>query len=119
VAEWRRTLEVNLTGAFLVTRAVLPHLRAAGAGSIINVSSGAALPPRRSWGAYAVAKQALDGLSLNLAAELEGSGIRVNVVDPGSMRTPMRAAAYLFLWLASDASAGVTGRRLRADEWRP
>lgn len=130
---WRATLEVNLTGAFVATRAVLPAMLAAGRGSIVNVSSGAAVPPRVDWGAYAVSKHALEGFSLNLARELEGTGVRVNVVDPGSMRTGMRAAAYpaedpdrlpppdakvdVFLWLAGDASAGVTGRRFRADEW--
>jgi NAD(P)-dependent dehydrogenase (short-subunit alcohol dehydrogenase family) len=130
---WREVLATNLTGAFLCTRAVLPHLLRRGSGSIVNVSSGAALPPREEWGAYAVSKQALEGLSLNLAAELRGTGVRVNVVDPGSMRTGMRAAAYpeedpatvkdpartagLFLWLASDASAAVSGERFRADAW--
>src|SRR5690554_1975855 len=105
----------------------------AGNGSIINVSSGAAIPPRPGWGAYAVSKYALEGFSRNLAAELEGSGIRVNIVDPGAMRTDMRAAAYpdedpgtlkepeaiapLFLWLAGDGSQGTTGQRFQADEW--
>lgn len=131
--DWWSVLEVNLTGPFVVTREVLPHLRAAGGGSIVNVTSGAALLPRVNWGAYSVSKHALEGWSLNLAMELEGTGIRVNLVDPGSMRTGMRAAAYpeedpasvkapgsaagVFLWLASDRAAGVTGRRFRADEW--
>jgi NAD(P)-dependent dehydrogenase (short-subunit alcohol dehydrogenase family) len=132
---WRETLDVNLTGAFLATRAVLPSLLARGGGSIINVSSGAALPPRVEWGAYAVSKHALEGFSLNLAEELRGSGVRVNVVDPGAMRTGMRAAAYpeedpgtldppaavvgVFLWLASDGARGVSGERFRAAQWQP
>jgi NAD(P)-dependent dehydrogenase (short-subunit alcohol dehydrogenase family) len=135
VEAWRETLEVNLTGAFLATRAVLPFLRGRADGSIINVSSGAAVPPRVAWGAYAVSKHALEGFSLNLAAELKDSGVRVNLVDPGAMRTMMRAEAYpaedpatlkaperaapVFLWLASDAARGVSGRRFRADEWTP
>ena len=133
--DWRDVLRVNLTGAFAVTRAVLPHLREAGGGSIVNVTSGAAVGPRENWGAYAVSKHALEGWSLNLAKELEGTGIRVNLVDPGSMRTGMRAAAYpsedprslktprdaagVFLWLAGEGAAGVTGRRFRADDWSP
>jgi NAD(P)-dependent dehydrogenase (short-subunit alcohol dehydrogenase family) len=130
---WREVLDVNLTGAFHCARAVLPHMLRRGAGSIVNVSSGAAVPPREDWGAYAVSKQALEGFSLNLAAELRGSGVRVNIVDPGSMRTSMRAAAYpeedpatvkdparaagLFLWLAGEESREVTGERFRADDW--
>lgn len=131
--EWRETLDVNLTGTFLVTRAVLPRMLRAGQGSIVNVSSGAAVPPRTRWGAYAVSKLALEGFTQNLAAELDGTGVRVNAVDPGAMRTGMRATAYpeedprtlkrpedtvgVFLWLASPASRGVTGERLRADDW--
>lgn len=132
---WREVIEVNLTGAFVVTSAALPHMLEAGEGSIVNVSSGAAVLPRVDWGAYSVSKHALEGWSVNLARELEGSGVRVNVVDPGAMRTGMRATAYphenpadpkppedavgVFLWLASSRSAGVTGRRFRADQWRP
>jgi NAD(P)-dependent dehydrogenase (short-subunit alcohol dehydrogenase family) len=131
--EWRPVVESNLDGAFFVTRSVLPAMTRRGRGSIINVSSGAALPPRPNWGAYAVSKAALEALSLNLAAELAGTGVRVNIVDPGAMRTSMRAAAYphedpvrlkepgsissLFLWLASDESAAVTGQRFSASEW--
>lgn len=132
--EWSRVLAVNLTGAFAASRAVLPHMLSRGRGSIINVSSGAAVPPRVNWGAYAVSKQALEGLTRNMAEELKGTGVRVNTVDPGAMRTRMRAEAYpqedpdtvktpveiaeLFLWLASDASRAVTGERFRADDWR-
>lgn len=135
VDQWRATLDVNLTGAFVTARACLPAMLSAGDGVIVNVSSGAALPPRRHWGAYAVAKAALEALTANLAAELEGTGVRVNAVDPGAMRTGMRAAAYpdedpgdvkppeaiaeLFLWLASDRARGVTGQRFQADRWRP
>lgn len=134
VSDWTRVLEVNLTGAFLACRAVLPHMVARGSGSIINVSSGAALPPRVRWGAYAISKGALETLTRNLAEELKGTGVRVNCVDPGAMRTRMRAEAYpeedpaslksaeetaeLFVWLAGEASGGTTGRRFRADDWQ-
>lgn len=132
--QWRQVLEVNLTGAFVVTGAVLPGMLTAGRGSVISVTSGAAVLPRVDWGAYSVSKHALEGWSTNLARELEGTGVRVNLVDPGAMRTGMRAAAYpeedpgtlktpeqttgVFLWLASDTSRGVTGRRFSADRWR-
>lgn len=131
--EWRSVIDVNLTGAFIASQIVLPDLLKRRSGSIINVSSGAAIPPRREWGAYAVSKAGLDAFSLNLAEELRSTGVRVNIVDPGAMRTKMRAAAYpaenpetlkgpeaiapLFLWLASAESRGVTGERFRADEW--
>jgi NAD(P)-dependent dehydrogenase (short-subunit alcohol dehydrogenase family) len=132
---WRATLEVNLTGSFITIQAVLPEMLREGRGSIIQLSSGAAVVPRREWGAYAISKTAADALALNLAAELQDTGIRVNTVDPGAMRTGMRAAAYpeedpatlhppedrtgIFLWLASDASHGVTGQRLLAAEFHP
>jgi NAD(P)-dependent dehydrogenase (short-subunit alcohol dehydrogenase family) len=133
VREWRTTLDVNLTGSFLAARAVLPAMRQARRGSIIQLSSGAAIPPRTSWGAYSVSKIAADGLALNLAEELKGSGVRVNIVDPGPMQTQMRAAAYpdedpstleapqarvgVFLWLAGPASGEVTGQRFTARDW--
>ncbi|HET7275539.1 MAG TPA: SDR family NAD(P)-dependent oxidoreductase [Longimicrobiaceae bacterium] len=131
---WREVIDVNLTGALIVSAAVIPLMRSARGGSIINVSSGAAHGEREEWGAYAVSKAALERLSFNLATELDGSGVRVNVVDPGAMRTEMRAAAYpkedpltlktplettgVFLWLAGDAAIAITGRRFSADEFR-
>ncbi|MEX2584110.1 MAG: SDR family oxidoreductase [Gemmatimonadota bacterium] len=133
LSDWRRVLDVNLTGTLIVSQLVLREMLPAGRGSIINVSSGAAIPPRRDWGAYAISKDALEGLTMNLAAELAGTGVRVNTVDPGAMRTDMRADAYpdedpgtvkepgsiapLFLWLAGDAAADVTGERFQADRW--
>lgn len=130
---WRQVLEVNLTGTLIPTLAVLPGMRAAGAGSIINVSSGVGNVVRERWGAYAVSKWGVEALSRNLAAEEADAGVRVNIVDPGRLRTDMRRAAYpdedpsrpappedatgVFLWLASPASADVTGERFDALEW--
>lgn len=134
VDEWRRTLAVNLDGTFVATRATVPRMLSAGGGSVINVSSGAALPPRASWGAYAVSKAAVEAFTINLAAELEGTGVRANIVDPGAMRTSMRAAAYpdedperlrtpaaavdVFVWLAGPDSGGVSGQRFTVGNWR-
>jgi NAD(P)-dependent dehydrogenase (short-subunit alcohol dehydrogenase family) len=131
--DWTNVVDVNLTGVFLAVRTVLPRMIFHGRGSIINVSSGAAKLPRVRWGAYSVSKHAVEGLTLNLAAELEGTGVRVNVVDPGAMQTSMRAAAYpdedpttvkspraatgVFLWLASDASREANGQRFHAERW--
>jgi NAD(P)-dependent dehydrogenase (short-subunit alcohol dehydrogenase family) len=131
--EWRRVLEVNLTGTLIPILAVLPGMRAAGGGSIINVSSGVGNVARARWGAYAVSKWGVEALSGNLALEEADAGIRVNIVDPGRLRTEMRRAAYpeedptgpappeaavdVFLWLASPASADVTGERFEALAW--
>lgn len=132
--EWRRVIDVNLTGSFLAAQAVLPGMRARGSGSIVNITSGVGDKPRADWGAYAVSKWATEGFSYNLAEEEKDAGVRVNLVDPGSLRTAMRQAAYpdedpkqqtpvdfatpVFLWLISDASRGVTGRRFDALSWR-
>lgn len=131
VVEWKRVIDVNLTGAFLVMRAFLPLLRRGA--SIIAVSSGVGRRAGPRWGAYAAAKWGLEGLAASLAEEVADREIRVNTVDPGGLRTEMRAAAYpdedpatlpapeeavpVFLHLASDASAGTTGERLRARDW--
>jgi NAD(P)-dependent dehydrogenase (short-subunit alcohol dehydrogenase family) len=132
--EFHRVIEVNLYGAFLVARAAVPLLKARGGGSLINVSSGVGNEARPYWGAYCASKFGLEALTGILAGELEDTGVRVNTVDPGRMRTSMRAAAYpeedpatlpapaeitpVFLYLASDRSRGVTGGRFRAQEYR-
>jgi len=129
---WRQVIDVNLTGAFLAAKMVIPALRERG-GSMIHVSSGVGDHGRPLWGAYCASKNGLEALSEMLAGELADDGIRSNAVDPGSMRTEMRAAAYpdedpdkvptpaeiadVFVWLASDRSADVTGQRFRAKEF--
>lgn len=83
-------LAVNVTGTLRLTQAVLPGL--ADGGAIVNVTSGAAA--RATWGAYAVSKHALDGITVMLREELAPRGIRCVAVNPGGLRTAMRAAAY-------------------------
>jgi NAD(P)-dependent dehydrogenase (short-subunit alcohol dehydrogenase family) len=130
--EWRSVLDANLTGPFLVSKAAIPHMRESA--SIVNVTSGVSVEGRAEWGAYSVSKFGLEGLTQILAAELKDRGIRVNSVDPGGMRTDMRAAAYpdedpttritpeentaVFLYLASDESIDVTGERFKAQEFQ-
>jgi NAD(P)-dependent dehydrogenase (short-subunit alcohol dehydrogenase family) len=130
--EWRRVIDANLTGPFLVSKAAIPHMPEGG--SIVNVVSGVSIEGRAEWGAYSVSKFGVEGLTQILAAELRERGVRVNAVDPGGMRTVMRAAAYpdedpttritpeentaVFLYLASDESKDVTGERFKAQEFR-
>jgi 3-oxoacyl-[acyl-carrier protein] reductase len=91
LAEWRRTIETNLYGVLLPTRAVLPHLRANGYGKIVNLSGGGATSPRPFFSAYAVSKAAVVRLTENLAEELRGTGIDVNAIAPGALNTRMLA----------------------------
>ncbi len=87
-AAWDRTLAVNLTGTFNVTRLAVPHLQAARDGAIVNIGSlaGRVGFPRRS--AYAATKWALVGLTKTLSIELGEFGIRVNAVLPGAVDGP-------------------------------
>ena len=95
VPTWCRVLHVNLTAPFILTQVLLPSLRKGRDPSVIFVSSGVVRNSRPFWGAYAVAKTGLESVRSMWAQELEGEpGIRVNSINPGRMRTPMRAAAY-------------------------
>src|SRR3712207_3893835 len=87
--EWRSVLDANLTGPFLLCKFAIPHITEGG--SIVNVTSGVSVEGRAEWGAYSVSKFGMEGLTQILAAELKERGIRVNAVDPGGMRTNMRA----------------------------
>jgi NAD(P)-dependent dehydrogenase (short-subunit alcohol dehydrogenase family) len=87
LADWERVVTVNLTAPFALTKAAMPHLRRAGGGLVVNVSSVAG---RRGWAgasAYCATKSALTGLTQSLAAEGREHGIRVCVLYPGAMST--------------------------------
>jgi NAD(P)-dependent dehydrogenase (short-subunit alcohol dehydrogenase family) len=95
VPTWCRVLHVNLTAPFILTQVLLPNLRRSPDASIIFVSSSVANDPRAYWGAYAVSKAGLESVRSMLSLELEGEeNIRINSINPGRMRTAMRAAAY-------------------------
>ena len=91
---WNRMLAVHVTGTFLVCRAVLPALKESGGGSIVNVASVAALVGRPNLGAYSAAKGAILAFSRQLAVDVGGDGVRVNVVAPGTVRTGMTEPLY-------------------------
>jgi NAD(P)-dependent dehydrogenase (short-subunit alcohol dehydrogenase family) len=129
VPMWCRVLHVNLTAAFVLTQVLLPSLHRAADASIIFTSSSVGRKPRAFWGAYAVSKCGVEGLSALLAEELsEGVPIRVNVLNPGPTRTRMRRQAYPsedvlalaepeaiinpYLWLLGAHARGVSGQSL-------
>jgi len=89
-AEWRRNIEINLIGAYHAVRAVLPQMMTAGAGTIVNVSSGAAHRPLEGWSAYCSAKAGLAMLTESLALETAQSGVRVFGLAPGVIDTEMQ-----------------------------
>lgn len=82
-AEWRRTLDIDLTGQFLCARKAIPHLRQAGGGSIINLSSAAGIFAFPLRAPYSASKWGVIGFTKTLAAELGDAGIRVNALCPG------------------------------------
>lgn len=85
LAEWRRTIDTNLTGAFLVTRALLPSLRAGG--SVVNISSAVATVGMVGRTHYTSSKAGLVGFNRSLCKELGSRGIRANVIAPGIIET--------------------------------
>jgi len=91
---WRRVLDINLTGAFLLCREFGAQMLAAGSGSVVNVASIAGLRGVSHRAAYNASKHGLVGLSSTLAAEWGGRGVRVNAVCPGAVDTPMLAPAF-------------------------
>lgn len=88
-AEWRQTIEVNLYGVFLTTKAVLPSMKRQGMGVIINVSSGAGKYGFPGLTVYCASKFGLNGFTEALAREVAGEGLRVYAVCPGGVDTKM------------------------------
>ena len=88
-----RALQVNLVGPFRLTKALAGPMVLRGRGTIVNISSDAAIEAYPRWGAYGASKAALDHLGRIWAAELAGTGVRVLTFDPGEMNTRMHADA--------------------------
>jgi NAD(P)-dependent dehydrogenase (short-subunit alcohol dehydrogenase family) len=87
--QWNEVLDVNLKGAWNAARSVLPFLREAGGGTIVNVSSVQALASQQNVLAYTVSKHGLLGLTRSMAMDFAKENIRVNCVCPGTVDTPM------------------------------
>jgi NAD(P)-dependent dehydrogenase (short-subunit alcohol dehydrogenase family) len=131
---WDESMTTNVRSLFTTTKAVVPRMAAAGGGSIINVSSGAAdhttsarLPP--GFAVYSVAKAALERFSTSMAVELTPKGIAVNALRPGAVKTELatkelgedydwsgwttpEAVVPAVTWLAGQRGQGLTGRVL-------
>jgi NAD(P)-dependent dehydrogenase (short-subunit alcohol dehydrogenase family) len=131
VVSWMRVMHVNVNAAFILTQALLPLLKLSQDASVVFTTSGVSERARAYWGAYAASKFAVEGLMQVLADETDTlTNIRVNSVNPGRIRTTMRARAYpgedagsvplpseampTYLYLLGPASRGVTGRRFDA-----
>lgn len=138
--EWNRVMHVNVTGCFLTQKAVLPHMRAAGWGRIINISSAAVPTGTTHYLHYVTSKSALIGMTNALAREVGATGITVNAVIPGGTFTeipretiteegkkrllasqcipragePMDLVG-LVLFLCSEASGFITGQTIACD----
>ena len=89
--EWSKTFDINVTANYRLIRSLDPLLRTAPAGRAVFLSSGAAHKVRAYTGPYAVSKAALEMLALTYAQEVSDTPVRVNVINPGPMRTDMRA----------------------------
>jgi NAD(P)-dependent dehydrogenase (short-subunit alcohol dehydrogenase family) len=91
---WAEVMDINLTANWRLIRSLDPLLRQSDAGRAIFVTSGAAAAPHAYWGAYAVSKAALEMLVRTYAAEIAKTRVRANLLDPGALRTAMRASAF-------------------------
>jgi NAD(P)-dependent dehydrogenase (short-subunit alcohol dehydrogenase family) len=92
--DWRRVLEVNLTGPFLCTKAAVPLMREHGGGAVVNITSISAVRASTLRSAYGTSKAGLAHLTKQLAVELGSLGIRVNAVAPGPVDTAMAKAVH-------------------------
>ena len=123
--KWQNMLSLNVTSAFLLSRAVIPYMTARRSGRLVHIAARAALEPFRGAAAYLVAKSALVSLIRVLALELEGAGVTVNGILPSTIDTTANrksmphadrstwvkpeSIAQVLVWLMSDEPAAING----------
>lgn len=98
---WRKVIEINLWGTVLTTKAAVPHLKAAGGGDIVNISSTAGRRAAGLFGAYATSKHGVNGFTESIRQELGGSNIRVCVIEPGATETEIASSISDPQWAAA------------------
>jgi NAD(P)-dependent dehydrogenase (short-subunit alcohol dehydrogenase family) len=117
LADWQRVLDINLTGAFLLSRAVLPHMIAGGGGSIIFIASQLGRVGSAGRAAYCATKGALIQLAKVMAIDHAAQNIRVNALSPGAVETERTLKRYGSFAAAREQIGGnLTGRLGRPDE---
>jgi NAD(P)-dependent dehydrogenase (short-subunit alcohol dehydrogenase family) len=130
---WTRMISINLTGAFLMSRAAVPHLLEQGWGRMISVTTSLDTMIRSHGAPYGPSKAGHEALAATMAQELDGTGVTVNVLVPGGTtdtniipflpetdRTDFidpQVMAAPSVWLASEASNAINGMRFRAIDW--
>ncbi|HXV47273.1 MAG TPA: SDR family oxidoreductase [Candidatus Binatia bacterium] len=130
---WQKLMDVNWKGAFLMARAVTPHLLRQGWGRIVNVTTSLDTMYRGNYTPYGMSKAALEAATVSWSEDLKGSGVTVNVLVPGGptntsfipQGAPFDRAALVqpevmaapIHWLASPASDRITGCRIVARDW--
>lgn len=136
VDAWRKIIDVNVNGAFMMARAAVPHLVERGFGKVINISTSLVTMVNKGFSPYGPSKAALEAATAVWVRDLEGTGVTVNVLAPGGrtdtaflppdspgpdggplLRPEIMAPPML--WLASDASNGSNGHRYLAKDWDP
>jgi NAD(P)-dependent dehydrogenase (short-subunit alcohol dehydrogenase family) len=135
-AAWRTIVEANVMGPFYMARFAAPQMVEAGFGRLINVSTSPVTMVRKGYSPYGPSKSALEAMTRVWAQDLDGSGVTANAILPGGATDtelipgagpgrrgadgqllPVTIMDEALLWLASDASGGVTGRRLIGKLW--
>lgn len=134
VDAWRRILDVNVTGGFLLTRAFVPDMLRGGFGRIINVTTNLNAMLRAGFAPYGGSKAAIEAGSASLAKELAGTGVTVNVLIPGgpadtdmiprddeqdrSSLVAPEAMVEPLVWLCGKDAGDCSGRRIVAGRWQ-